>query len=220
MTDRISIADLKRMLAEAARLLRGQREYLSQLDSIAGDGDHGVTMLRASEQLEAAVQDASSQGSGTLLKDAGWRLLSVDGGASSALLGSFFMGMADAAGEDDLDCAALAAIFESGMNAVLKQTKARPGDKTMVDALVPAVGALRAAAASGVPAPAALEQAATAARAGADSTKALVAHYGRAKLQGDKTLGYTDAGAESMALLFHGFSEAFAVQREIHHGGQ
>ena len=76
--------------------------------------------------------------------------------------------MADAAGETDFDCDTLAAIFESGMNAVLKQTKARPGDKTMVDALVPAVGALRAAAACGRPIPVALEQAAAAAHDGAE----------------------------------------------------
>lgn len=220
MSDRISTADLKRMLAEAARCLRGQQQYLCELDSVAGDGDHGVSMLRTSEQLEAAALDASSQSPRALLKDGGWRVLSVDGGASSALLGAFFTGMADAAGESDLDCESLAAIFESGLNAVLKQTRARPGDKTMVDALAPALVALRSAAASGAPPADALEQAANAARAGAESTKALVARYGRAKLQGEKTLGHTDAGAASMALLFQGFSHAFAAQREMNHGGR
>jgi phosphoenolpyruvate---glycerone phosphotransferase subunit DhaL len=219
MTDRISIADLKRMLAEAARRLREQREVLTQLDSVAGDGDHGVTMLRTAEQMEAALQGATSQSPAVLLKDCGWRVLSVDGGASSALLGTLFTGMAGSAGEFDLDCGALAAIFESGMNALLKQTKARPGDKTMVDALAPAVAALRAAAACGKPIPVALEQAAAAAHDGAESTKALVARYGRAKFQGEKTLGHIDAGAASMALIFRGFSEAFQAQTEIHHGG-
>jgi dihydroxyacetone kinase-like protein len=219
MTDRISTADLKRMLAEAARRLREQHEVLSQLDSVAGDGDHGIAMLRIAEQLEAAAQDAASPSPRALLEDAGWKVLGVDGGASSALLGTFFTGMAAAAGESDLDCEVLAAIFESGMNAVLKQTKARPGDKTMVDALAPAVSALRAAAASGAPVPAALEQAAAAALAGAESTKALVARYGRAKFLGEKTLGHMDAGAASMALLFQGFSGAFTPQGEIHHGG-
>lgn len=219
MTDRISTADLKRMFAEAARCLRDQHQYLSRLDSVAGDGDHGVAMLRTAEQVEAAAQDRSLQSPRALLKDGGWRILSVDGGASSALLGAFFTGMADAAGESDLDCQSLAAIFESGMNAVFKQTRARPGDKTMVDALAPAVAAIRAAAASGAPPTAALQQAAAAARAGAESTQALVARYGRAKFQGEKTLGHTDAGAASMALLFHGFSLALAPQQEMDHGG-
>jgi phosphoenolpyruvate---glycerone phosphotransferase subunit DhaL len=219
MTGRISTADLKRMFAEAARCLREQHQRLSQLDSIAGDGDHGVAMLRTAEQMEAAAQDEASQSPGAFLRDGGGRVLNVDGGASTALLGAFFTGMADAAGESDLDCEMLAAIFESGMNAVLKQTRARPGDKTMVDALAPAVAATRAAAASGAPVANALEQAAAAARAGAESTELLVARYGRAKFQGQKTLGHMDAGAASVALLFHGFSLAFAAQQEMDHGG-
>ncbi|MFP5210981.1 MAG: dihydroxyacetone kinase subunit DhaL [Acidobacteriota bacterium] len=219
MTDRISISDLKRMLSEAARCLRERHEYLSQLDCVAGDGDHGTTMLSASGQLEAAVAQAPSQNSRELLKDCGWRILSIDGGASSALLGTFFLGMAETASESDFGCGALAAAFESGLNAVLKQTKARPGDKTMVDALVPAVNALHAAAESGMPIPAALEGAAAAAQAGAESTKPLVAHYGRAKFLGEKTLGHADPGAVSMALLFQGFSEALVPRREIDHGG-
>jgi dihydroxyacetone kinase-like protein len=218
MIDRVSTADLKKMLAAAAQSVREQHEYLSELDCVAGDGDHGATMLRVSEQLEAAVEQASAQNSRELLKDCGWRILSIDGGASSALLGTFFTGMADAASEIDFDCEALAASFESGMNALLRQTKARPGDKTMVDSLLPAVTALRAAAKSGTPIPSALGQAAAAAHAGAESTKTLVARYGRAKFLGEKTLGHADAGAVSIALLFHGFSEAFAALRENSHG--
>ncbi len=219
MTERISTADLKRMFSEAARCLRDQHQQLSQLDSVAGDGDHGVAMLRTAEQVEAAAQDESSQSPRAFLRDSGGRVLSVDGGASTALLGAFLTGMADAAGESDLDCEMLAAIFESGMNAVSKQTRARPGDKTMVDALAPAVAAIRAAAVSGAPVADTLQQAAAAACAGAESTKALVARYGRAKFQGEKTLGHTDAGAASMALLFHGFCLAFTAQGEMDHGG-
>ncbi len=219
MTDRVSTADLKKMFAQAARCLREQHPYLTQLDSVAGDGDHGIAMLRTAEQVEAAAQDECTQSPQALLTECGWRVLSVDGGASTALLGAFLTGMADAAGQCDLDCEALAAIFESGLNAVLKQTRARPGDKTMVDAVAPAVAAIRSAAASGAPVAAALKQAAAAARAGAESTKTLVARYGRAKFQGDKTLGHADAGAASMALLFHGFSLAFTAQQEMDHGG-
>ncbi len=219
MTDRISTSDLKTMLAEAALCLRGQCGHLSQLDSVAGDGDHGTTMMRIAEQLEAAAEDEASQSPAALLRNCGWKVLNVDGGASSALLGTFFRGMGEGGGEDDPDCEALAGIFESGMDALLKQTKARAGDKTMVDALAPAVGAFRSAAAAGKSIPAALEDAAAAARAGADATKALVARYGRAKFLGEKTLGHADAGATSIALLFHGFSDVFAAKREMDHGG-
>lgn len=218
MTDRIATSDLKAMLVAAARCLREQREHLSQLDSVGGDGDHGTTMLRVAEQLEAAAADASSQSPAALLRNCGGNVLGVDGGASSALLGTFFKGMGDAAGEDDPDCGDLAGIFESGMSTMLKQTRARAGDKTMVDALAPAVDALRAAATAGKPIPAGIEDAAAAAHAGAVATETLVARYGRARLLGEKTLGHADAGATSVALLFHGFSEALAAQREMDHG--
>lgn len=214
MTDRISISDLKKMLTEAARRLRDRHEYLSQLDCAAGDGDHGTTMLMTSQQIEAAVRDASSQNTRELLQNCGWRVLGVDGGASSALLGTFFAGMAEAASESDFDCEALAAAFESGLNALMQQSKARPGDKTMMDALVPAVNSLRAAANSGTPVPAALERAAAAAAAGAEATKMLVARFGRAKFLGEKTVGHADPGAVSIALLFSGFSQALAPLQE------
>ncbi len=219
MTDRITTSDLKAMLIAAAHCLREQREHLSQLDSVAGDGDHGTTMIRIAEQLELTAGDASLQSPAASLKNCGWNVLSVDGGASSALIGTFFQGLADAAGEDDLDCEALAYTFESGMNVLLRQTRARMGDKTLVDALAPAVAALRAAAEAGKSVSAALQDAAAASRTGADSTKALVAHYGRARLLGEKTLGHADAGATSVALLFQGFSEALAAKREMDHGG-
>ena len=220
MTERITTSVLKTMLIDAALNLREHSGQLSQLDCVAGDGDHGTTMLRVAEQLEAAVEDASSQNPAALLKNCGVRVLGVDGGASSALLGMFFKGMGDGAGEEDPDGEAMAGIFESGMNALLRQTKARAGDKTMVDALVPAVAALRIAAQMGKPIPAALEDAATAARAGADRTKTLVARCGRAKFLGEKTLGHADAGATSVALLFHGFSEALVARQEKDHGGR
>jgi dihydroxyacetone kinase-like protein len=214
MSDRISTSDLARMLVDAARCLRERHEYLSELDCVAGDGDHGSTMLRAAEQLEIAAHDASSQTPGALLKDAGWKVLSVDGGASSALLGTFLTGMGDATGDNDLDCAALAEVFESGIKALFKQTKARQGDKTMVDALAPVVAAIRAAAEAGKTIAAALHDAAAAAQTGAESTKAIVARYGRARLLGEKTLGHVDAGAASIALIFNGFSEAFVAHQE------
>jgi dihydroxyacetone kinase-like protein len=99
----------------------------------------------------------------------------------------------------------LAAIFEAGLASVQKQTKAQPGDKTLMDALVPAVAALRAAADSGKSVTEAMSDAAAAARAGAETTRDLTARYGRAKFLGEKTLGHQDPGATSMSLLFEGF---------------
>ena len=143
-----------------------------------------------------------------LLKAAGWRVLSVDGGASSGLLGTFFAGLGDIElCQDSMNCNQLAQAFQAGLRAVSRQTKARPGDKTMMDALIPAVDAISTAAGAGKTIPEALEDAALAARLGAESTRELVARYGRARSLGERTRGYPDAGATSVALIFRGFAE-------------
>jgi dihydroxyacetone kinase-like protein len=205
MTESIGANDLARMFSGAAARIREQHQRLSELDCIAGDGDHGSTMLRAVEQLERAP-DGGLTAPRELLRDAGWRVLGVDGGASGSLLGTFFAGMADVPGEGHaLDCRELAAAFESGLAAVRRQTKAQPGDKTMMDALVPAVSELRASADAGCTVVEALRRAAQAAAAGAETTRNFVARHGRAKYLGEKTRGHQDPGAVSVALLFEGF---------------
>ncbi len=208
MTRRVSRPLLARMFAEAAKLVREHCDELSELDSVGGDGDHGTTMVRAMEILEGAIDSAGTTSLCDTLKQAGWSVMGTDGGASSALLGTLIAGMGDAELGSELDCASLAASFEAGLRAVSSRTKARPGDKTMMDALAPAVDALRAAASAGRPVAAALREAADAAAAGAESTRTLVARHGRAKYVGEKTLGHPDAGATSMALLFRGFAAA------------
>ncbi|MGB6690679.1 MAG: dihydroxyacetone kinase subunit DhaL [Terracidiphilus sp.] len=214
MKDRIAKAELGRMFAEAAKLICGQSEFLSQLDSQCGDGDHGTTMTRAMEILVDAIGPANELGMSEMFKQAGWSVMGVDGGASGALLGTFISGMGDAQAGGEFDCSALAASLEAGLGAVSSRTKARPGDKTMMDALVPAVETFRTAAESGKSAAVAMDEAAAAAQAGADSTRNLVARYGRAKYLGEKTLGCADAGATSIALLFRGFSVALATEKE------
>ena len=186
---------------------------LSQLDCIGGDGDHGTSMLRAMEALEDAMNAAGEKALNTRLKDAGWIVLGVDGGASSAILGTFIAGMGDADMGEESDCKHLAASFSAGLRAVEKQTKARPGDKTMMDALVPAVQVFEAAAESGESIARAMERAAAAASDGAQATKDMIAKYGRAKFLGEKTRGSPDAGATSIALLFRGFSTALMQER-------
>jgi phosphoenolpyruvate---glycerone phosphotransferase subunit DhaL len=205
------------MLNEAARRIREQHQLLTELDSVAGDGDHGATMMRVAEQLETAISKGDPLCLGMLFKNLGWKVMGVDGGASSAILGTFFGGMGDVEISEEVDCKDLAAIFEAGLCAVSKQTKAEMGDKTMMDALVPAVSTVRSAAASGKSIACALEEAAKAARVGSEATKALIAKHGRAKYLGEKTRGYADAGATSVALLFEGFSAG--MKHEVEKGG-
>jgi len=197
--------DFAACIAGAAAAIRTHCEELSALDSVGGDGDHGATMLRIMERLSASFGGAADFQ--TAMHEAGWAVLGVDGGASGAVFGSFFLGMAEAV-NGPLDAPALASAFEAGLAAVCRQTKAQPGDKTALDALVPAVHAARAAADAGRSVESALEAAAGAARQGAESTRNLIARHGRAKYAGERTRGHCDPGAVSTAFLFEGFRGA------------
>lgn len=214
MSDVVCISDLRRMFAEAAEQIRREQDMLSRLDSVGGDGDHGATMVRSMEMLEAELNAENGKALNVRLKDAGWSVLGVDGGASSALIGTFIAGMGDEDLGQQSDCKHLALSFSAGLRAVEKQTRARPGDKTMMDALVPAVQALESAAGSGEPLARAMELASEAARRGADGTRDMIARYGRAKFLGERTRGSPDAGATSIALMFQGFSSAFTECKE------
>jgi phosphoenolpyruvate---glycerone phosphotransferase subunit DhaL len=207
MTDRLSRTGLSLMFAGVATQIRQHHAWLSELDSLAGDGDHGSAMLRCVQKMEKAVADAPDICLRACFEQTAWAVFDADGGASSSLLGTFFLGMRDGvpANLASLDCRALSAAFESGLKAIGKQTSAQVGDKTMMDALVPAVESFSAAAQERKEIEDALERAARAASAGAEATKYLVARQGRARLLGEKTRGHPDPGATSVALLFEGF---------------
>ena len=206
MSTTVAQEDFARMLREGAIRVRDNHELLSKLDSATGDGDHGTTMKRVAEAILESVQGCSTPGIGTLLEAVGWSVMSVDGGSTSPLLGSFFMGMSEAAvGKDQASAADVAAIFEAGLAKLRAQTPAKPGDKTMVDALVPAVAALNSA---DMTVPQAMSKAADAAAQGAESTKAMQAKFGRARNLGARTIGLVDPGATSISLMFAGFRDA------------
>jgi len=208
MSDTISYPQVCRMLQCAIGQIRANHEQLSRLDAAVGDGDHGTTILRSMEAVAKAIADSPGSDLKALFAKIGWDVMDSDGGSTGPLLGSLFMGMSDAVGEQtELDCAALVAMFEGGINKLAKQSRAGVGDKTMMDAFLPALGALQAAAPTGS-IRAALEQAAAAAAAGADATKQFRAKFGRARNLGERVIGHVDPGAVSVSLLFKGFSEA------------
>jgi dihydroxyacetone kinase-like protein len=168
-------------------------------------------MIRVANCLEKVFSPDNPDCCKDLFQQAGWGTLSADGGASTSLLGTFLLGVADGCGSEAsaFDARQLAASFQSGLTALQKQTKAMPGDKTLMDAMVPAVGEMVAAAENGESVEYALRKAADAAKVGADTTRNLTARYGRAKLQGERTKGHADPGATSVALLFEGFHQGF-----------
>jgi dihydroxyacetone kinase-like protein len=204
----LTSADLARILRSGAARVKENHELLSRLDAATGDGDHGVTMKHVADVIIESLADGQSLGVGPLLEQVGWNVMSVDGGSTSSLLGSFFMGISEAVGgSQTLDSRGLAVAFEAGLARLRAQTPAQVGDKTLVDALVPAVEAMRQAADAGAEPPAVLARAAEASQRGADRTSEVPARFGRARNLGPRTIGHLDPGATTIALLFAGFRD-------------
>lgn len=201
--------DIKRIILAAVETIRENHQELSRLDSATGDGDHGTTMLRSFDSVEKTVGDAEGEDMKSLLYDIGWNIMCADGGSTGPLLGSLFMGMSESVeGKDSLDGAALAAMFRAGLNGMSEQSKAQVGDKTMMDALMPAVDAMEAAAGGGKSIGDIFADAAKAAADGAEATKGMQAKFGRARNLGERTIGHKDPGATSMSLIFQSFAES------------
>ena len=198
----ISVEDLKEWLGEFARLIFAHRDELTDLDAAIGDADHGNNMSRG---MAAVAADLSGTTVADLAKRAGMTLVSSVGGASGPLYGTFFLRFASAAGEvDELDGSSFAVAMRAGLDGLVSRGKAELGDKTMVDALAPAVDALERSRAQ--PLSAGLDAARRAADEGRDATVAMVARKGRASYLGDRSIGHQDPGATSAALLIRAAS--------------
>ncbi len=207
MAETINYSQICAMLQSAVGQIRANHEMLSRLDAATGDGDHGTTILRTMEAVAKAVTENNGTDLKELLGKVAWDVMDSDGGSTGPLLGSLFMGMSDAvAGKTELDCASVVAMFEGGINKLAKQSRAKVGDKTMMDAFLPALDAMKAAVPSGS-IRTALQQAAEAAAKGAEATKQFRAKFGRARNLGDRVIGHADPGSVSVSLLFKGFSE-------------
>lgn len=208
MTETISYPQICQMLLSAVEQIRANHELLSRLDAAVGDGDHGTTILRTMEAVAKAIADNTGTDIQALLSKIAWDVMDCDGGSTGPLLGSWFMGMSAAvADQTALDCPAVVAMFAGGIHKLAKQSRAVVGDKTMMDAFLPALDALQAAATSGS-IRTALQQAAAAATAGAEATKGFRAKFGRARNLGDRVIGHVDPGAVSASLIFKGCSDA------------
>jgi len=206
----LEFENLKNMLLCAAADVIDNKSYLSELDAVIGDGDHGTTISRAMEILKESLGQGPEDDIKQLLKNIGWALLGVNGGATGPLLGSLFKGLSDGMESGaQIDAAVLAKMFVSARDSVLKVSGASLGDKTMIDAFVPAVEAAQEDAGGDIVLM--LERAGAAAVAGADATIEMTAKKGRAKNMSDKSVGHKDAGAASMSLIFKGFEKGIKM---------
>ena len=208
MAETVDPEALGRWLRAFADAVRDAADELTALDSAIGDADHGANMRRGMTAVVGKLESAPDAGPAALLKSAGMTLVSTVGGASGPLYGTLFLRMATAAGDrTELDAAGFAAALRAGLDGVVARGKAAPGDKTMLDALVPAVDALDARLAEGNGLRDALNAAADAADAGSDATIPLVARKGRASYLGERSAGHRDPGAASTALLVRAAAE-------------
>ncbi|MDN5766307.1 MAG: dihydroxyacetone kinase subunit L [Humibacillus sp.] len=190
-------------------LVTEQKAYLTELDSAIGDADHGTNLSRGMDAVATTLDGAAPAGIGELLKGVGMTLVSTVGGASGPLYGTFFLRFAASAGDaGTLDGEAVGTALTAGLAGVVARGKASVGDKTMVDALTPAVTAWGDAIDNGATLTDAATAARDAARLGSDSTMPLVARKGRASYLGERSAGHLDPGSVSTTLLFTALAQA------------
>lgn len=188
-----------------------KRDWLTELDSAIGDADHGANMARGMSAVGEKLAGGAPGTIDELLKTVGMTLVSSVGGASGPLYGTFFLRMGMTAGAvSELDGPALATALRAGLDGIVARGKAEAGDKTMFDAMAPAVDAMDAALAEGSTVADAVTAAADAAEKGRDATLPLVARKGRASYLGERSAGHLDPGAASTAILFDTLAAAVA----------
>jgi dihydroxyacetone kinase-like protein len=184
--------------------------YLTQLDAAIGDADHGANMDRGFKAVMNKLPEISDKDIGTIFKTIGMTLISTVGGAGGPLYGTFFLQLGmKTAGKMELNLADWAEALEAALNGVIMRGKAEPGDKTMVDALTPAVATLKESVPENQPIHKALELSAEAARQGMEGTTPLVARKGRASYLGERSAGHQDPGATSSFLILKAAADSW-----------
>lgn len=203
----LKLEKFKQMVVAAGVDIRAGEKRFSELDAASGgDGDHGTAIVTAFNAMDKVTDDVSFKSYLKALSDA---LQNEACGSTSTLYGAWLQGMSEAAPEQaaELDAAAVAVLFKGGLEEIGFTTKARVGDKTLMDALIPATEALVAATGEGLAAM--FTAGAEAAKKGSEATREMRAKYGRAKNLGDRSIGPVDAGSASMACIFAAFAKAF-----------
>jgi dihydroxyacetone kinase-like protein len=189
------------------------RDYLTQLDSAIGDADHGINIDRGMKAALGKVEGLEGEDIGGLLKTVGMTLVSTVGGAAGPLYGTLFLQMGTAAaGKSELEPEDWSAALDGAVNGVQMRGKAEIGDKTMIDALIPARDSFQAALADGASFAEALSKSAAAAEEGMRATIPLVAKKGRASYLGERSAGHQDPGATSSYLLIKTAAETWAEE--------
>lgn len=210
MSENVTTAVFEQWVRRFADLVAENRDFLTELDAAIGDADHGSNMDRGMKAAVAALDESASPTAGALLSKVGMTLVSTVGGASGPLFGTLFMRMGGSLGAaaETVSAADVATALRAGLVGVVDRGKAGPDDKTMYDALAPAVDALEAALAEHASLATGLKAARYAAAAGRDATMPMLARKGRASYLGERSVGHLDPGAATVALLLEAAADA------------
>jgi len=207
----VTTAQIYGWLERYAGIVAEQKQYLTGLDAAIGDGDHGINMDRGFQTVLVKLAPVRDKDAGTLLKTTGMALVGSVGGAGGPLYGTFFLRAGAALdGKAEVSDKDLVGAVEAGLKGVVERGKANRNDKTMVDALAPAIERARQYVDEGAPLEEALAAAADAAEEGMKATIPLKALKGRASYLGDRSIGHQDPGATSSYLMLRALSDSLA----------
>lgn len=196
----VSTQQLIEIISRMADVIQENKDFLTELDMPIGDSDHGINLARGFQAVTAKLPTLAEKDAGTILKTVGMTLVSTVGGASGPLYGTAFMKAgAKMAGKMELSMDDLLVMLHEAVEGIKMRGKATTGEQTMLDAMVPALEAMKAA--SGTPAEI-LAAGLKAAEAGVEATKDMIATKGRASYLGERSLGHQDPGATSFTLIF------------------
>jgi dihydroxyacetone kinase-like protein len=198
----ITVEQIVRWLQSVATLMEENKDFLTQLDADIGDGDHGINMDRGFKKVSSRLNALQDKDIGGIMQETGMTLVSSVGGASGPLYGTFFIrAAAVASAKKHLNLEELMSFLKAGLSGVMDRGRAKRGDKTMVDALAPAVDALQMAVQENREIEEALAEAVLSAEAGMKGTIPMIAQKGRASYLGERSIGHQDPGATSSYLL-------------------
>jgi len=203
MSPGLTLIEVKSRLEATCDAVVANKDRLTKADQAIGDGDHGVGMARGFKAAHEALATKPASTPADLFKTVGMAIMGKSGGASGAVFGTFFIGMAKGAQGDVLDAAGYAAALKEGLKAVQARGGAKPGDKTMIDGLVPAI----AGAEAGADIHDALAKAAAGSAKGAEATAGMIATTGKAKALGERSRGHMDPGAITLSIVLGSLAE-------------
>lgn len=203
----LSKRELMSLFSSVAQIWTEQKDTLSEIDSRFGDGDHGVTIGKIAHLIDRSLEEWNDETLETWIMDLGDNIMAIGGGSAGPLYGTMIGGLAEAlGGHDMIDAAILKDMFAESLFAMQDISNAKVGDKTMMDALIPAVEAAKKAPDD---IEAVLKAAAEAAEKGAKDSEQYISKFGRAKSYKEQTIGTPDAGAVSTSQFFRGLYNGF-----------